>query len=160
MATVQMQVAWKRWESIPTRLAALSKPAQVFARRQVKETLDSLIENTPVSKGQGEHLATNWMAREEAASGPLQIIMYNALKSKEHVLRYLEYGTKPHDIRPKNKKWLSFVWKGNKCFAKIVHHPGTRSYAMINTAKSELEARINSMKPELLQAIRQEFERG
>ena len=33
----------------------------------------------------------------------------------------VEYGSRPHEIRPKNKKALYF----NGRFAKVVHHPGT-----------------------------------
>ena len=45
---------------------------------------------------------------------------------------HVEFGTKPHDIRPRSKKALSWIshqvfdvaWSG-RVFAKIVHHPGT-----------------------------------
>jgi len=41
---------------------------------------------------------------------------------------YLEMGTRPHIIRPKNKKALHWVQDGADMFAKVVHHPGTRAY--------------------------------
>jgi hypothetical protein len=61
----------------------------------------------------------------------------NGNKLDIHMPEYafcVEFGTKPHIIRPKNKK--SLHWKqGNKdVFAKIVHHPGTFPQPFIRTA--------------------------
>lgn len=71
---------------------------------------------------------------------------------------YLEHGTPPHIIRPKNKKMLAFARSGGKLvhhndntvstkftyggktvetsaiFASVVHHPGTRPYPWIRSA--------------------------
>ena len=44
---------------------------------------------------------------------------------------YVEFGTPPHIIRPKNKKALAFKVNGKQVFAKIVYHPGTRPYPFI-----------------------------
>lgn len=46
---------------------------------------------------------------------------------------YVEFGTPPHLIRPKNAKALH--WKSGKkdVFAKVVHHPGTRPNPFIRT---------------------------
>jgi len=37
---------------------------------------------------------------------------------------YVEYGTKPHIIRPVRAKALAFEVQGTTVFAKLVHHPG------------------------------------
>jgi hypothetical protein len=44
---------------------------------------------------------------------------------------YLEFGTKPHEIRPVNAKALH--WKSGKkdVFAMVVHHPGTQPQPFI-----------------------------
>jgi hypothetical protein len=72
---------------------------------------------------------------------------------------YLEYGTKPHDIRPKGKDgggadWLH--WKGpgggfvigKNHFAKLVKHPGTQPKKLVHGIRDErqpnLEERIIS----------------
>lgn len=39
---------------------------------------------------------------------------------------YVEFGTAPHEIRPKNAKALRFTVGGQVVFARVVHHPGTR----------------------------------
>lgn len=38
---------------------------------------------------------------------------------------YVQYGTPPHEIRPKNAKALRFQINGRTAFATVVHHPGT-----------------------------------
>jgi len=40
---------------------------------------------------------------------------------------HVEYGTRPHIIRPKHKKAL--YWVGARHPVNKVHHPGTRAYA-------------------------------
>lgn len=43
----------------------------------------------------------------------------------EHVF-HVEFGTKPHDIKPKNKKALKFQKGGKNIIVKAVKHPGTK----------------------------------
>lgn len=41
---------------------------------------------------------------------------------------FLEYGTRPHKIRPKRAKALRFIGRsGQPVFAKEVNHPGTKA---------------------------------
>ena len=79
---------------------------------------------------------------------------YNIMMVKHGL--YVEYGTPPHIIRPKNKKALAFAKFGGQrvirggdvktkmsfggksvitdaVFAKVVHHPGTRPQPFIRT---------------------------
>jgi len=52
---------------------------------------------------------------------------------------HVEFGTKPHDIVPKNKKALKFKGVGGTVFAKKVRHPGTRPNPFIsNTIRNKL----------------------
>lgn len=39
---------------------------------------------------------------------------------------YVEFGTKPHEIRPKQGKALRFTVNGRVVYARVVHHPGTK----------------------------------
>lgn len=41
--------------------------------------------------------------------------------------QFIEYGTVPHKIRPKNAKALKFKVGGETVFAKEVNHPGTKA---------------------------------
>lgn len=47
---------------------------------------------------------------------------------------YVEFGTKPHVIRAKNKKALAFYSGGKRVIVKEVHHPGTRAQPYVRPA--------------------------
>ena len=50
-------------------------------------------------------------------------------------------GTRPHDIRPRNKKAL--FWKGAKHPTKRVHHPGTKSNPFIDRGATNMMPEID-----------------
>lgn len=57
---------------------------------------------------------------------------------------FLEEGTPPHIIRPKNKKAL--YWKGAAHPVKQVNHPGTKAYPILeDTIKSNKNRLINDI---------------
>lgn len=43
----------------------------------------------------------------------------------EHIF-HVEFGTKPHIIKPKSKKALKFKSNGKDIMVKLVRHPGTK----------------------------------
>jgi len=45
-----------------------------------------------------------------------------------------EFGTRPHVILPKNKKYLSFMIGGKRIFTKKVNHPGTPAHPFLRPA--------------------------
>ena len=52
---------------------------------------------------------------------------------------YVEFGTPPHIIKPKDKHALKFKAGGENVFAKEVHHPGTRPNPFIrNTIRNKI----------------------
>jgi len=52
--------------------------------------------------------------------------------------KYIEFGTPPHIIKPKDKKVLANKKKG-EIFGKEVHHPGTRPNPFVrNTIQNKL----------------------
>lgn len=53
---------------------------------------------------------------------------------------YVNDGTRPHIIRPKNKQVLRFRVGGQVVFAKVVHHPGTRAQPFLDRALREVAA--------------------
>lgn len=56
--------------------------------------------------------------------------------------KYIEFGTPPHIIKPKDKQALKFKVKrgGKNIFAKEVKHPGTRPNPFIrNTIQNKLQ---------------------
>jgi len=58
---------------------------------------------------------------------------------------YVEFGTKPHEIKPKNAGGvLVFNVGGRKVFAKKVNHPGTKAQPFVRPA---YEAWVGSVAP-------------
>lgn len=62
---------------------------------------------------------------------------------------FLEYGTRPHIINPKNKKAL--YWKGADHPVKKVMHPGTQSYrpftkGLINSERGVVDKLMDLVK--------------
>lgn len=53
---------------------------------------------------------------------------------------FVNDGTRPHVIRPKNAQVLRFVVGGQVVFARVVHHPGTRAQPFMDRAVREVTA--------------------
>ena len=62
---------------------------------------------------------------------------------------YVEFGTKPHVIRPKTKKMLAFRVGGKMVFARKVNHPGTRAYNYMKDAFNESTPKITKIYDQL-----------
>ncbi len=60
---------------------------------------------------------------------------------------YLETGTRPYVIRPKNKKALRFVSGGKEIFAKKVNHPGIKARPVVGPT-------VESNWPKIKQQVR------
>lgn len=54
----------------------------------------------------------------------------------------IEYGTQPHIITPKDKKFLHFKKDGKEVFAKLVHHPGTKPNPVMRNAAAKVQKEI------------------
>ena len=63
---------------------------------------------------------------------------------------YLEYGTAPHPIFPKNKKALHWVDGSGDHFALYVRHPGFPAMPHIRPAMNVVEAKINDIVKEIV----------
>jgi HK97 gp10 family phage protein len=65
---------------------------------------------------------------------------------------YVEYGTRPHIIRPVNASVLAFKVGGRTVFTPIVRHPGTKARPFIRETVEEVKKQI----PELWREIWEE----
>lgn len=63
---------------------------------------------------------------------------------------YLEYGTAPHPIFPKNKKALHWVDGSGDHFALYVRHPGFPAMPHIRPAMNVLQVRIPEIAKEVI----------
>lgn len=69
---------------------------------------------------------------------------------------FVEFGTKPHVIRPKTKKMLAFKIGGKMVFARKVNHPGTRAYNYMKDAFEENKPKVTKIYDRLaLEVVRE-----
>lgn len=61
---------------------------------------------------------------------------------------YVEFGTEPHDIRPKTAKALRFKVGGRVVYARVVHHPGTKPAYYVAGAFQQWLDRLGPMAAE------------
>ncbi len=73
--------------------------------------------------------------------------------SNEQYAPWVELGTKPHKIRPRNARVLSFTGVGGPVFAQEVNHPGTRPTRMFGDALEASEGAIEGSVRALLDRI-------
>jgi hypothetical protein len=73
---------------------------------------------------------------------------------KFNLLEALEYGTAPHTIAPKDKKYLHFFTRaGKEVFATQVQHPGTKPYGMMRQAMALAQRLLNDFGPRAVERI-------
>jgi len=58
---------------------------------------------------------------------------------------FVNFGTRPHQIRPKNKKALRWASGNGFIFAKLVNHPGYRGDPYIVQAKDDALAQFSAI---------------
>lgn len=133
-----------------------SRAQEVFRQEVVKggveatEMVLSMISiATPVRPG-GGFLAKAWQRRYLNQDVPFVSEVFNPLPYGEVV----EKGSKPHIIRPRNKKALAFVpgaagagltygaqvGYGERIVVKEVHHPGTKPTNFVQKTVQNIEA--------------------
>ena len=79
-----------------------------------------------------------------------------AIRNEEYgdVVKFLEFGTKPHIIKPKDKSVLNFQIGGKEIFAKFVRHPGIQARKFITQV---MDNKSNEIK--FKNILEKEFER-
>lgn len=87
-------------------------------------------------------LATEMEIRVPVDSGELRASISVRVESDKVIVgptapyaSYVEFGTKPHEIRPKNPDGaLRFKVNGEYVYAKVVNHPGTKAQPFVQPA--------------------------
>lgn len=70
----------------------------------------------------------------EVEANPFQVI--GKVASDHPQAAVLEFGSRPHVIKPKNKKTL--FWPGARFPVKEIHHPGTAAFKVIGGAAEQV----------------------
>jgi HK97 gp10 family phage protein len=71
---------------------------------------------------------------------------------------YVEFGTRPHKIVPKNASTLAFTINGRKVYAKAVNHPGTKAQPFVRPAFEAWVERLGGMVAEAnVQVIKEHY---
>lgn len=115
--------------------------------RRKKSGTYSVVENV-ARKAEGDmRMNFPWKPRTHTAHRALHA---GVEESKDNVIMYLshgvrygailEEGSKPHIIRPKNKKAL--YWHGAKHPVKSVQHPGTRPYPIVRPTAEKYKIKL------------------
>lgn len=128
-------------------------------------------ELTPRSDGPGPHLADGWRAKVDDGENGITVRVTNedprandpieladGTPAPYTLLQILEYGSRPHEIRPARGDYLVFFSRllGRMVYAKSVQHPGTRAYSMVGITRVQASADM----ARLLDAARNLIRRG
>ena len=120
-------------------LQAFIEAAELLIRQIYTEGLSSYLSLRPEIKT--KLIATPWETKET---------LYNMVPR----LRYLEEGTEPHTIEPRNGKVLCFTTSsGKKVFTRRVEHPGTKPRPVL----SEIQAQKEPIIMQKLEALLERF---
>lgn len=130
----------------------LEQIGDALAKRALAETAEEIEEN--VGEWAGRHTkpgGTGALFRSIVAR-PLgdgsQWEIGHDLQVAPHAL-FVHWGTRPHKIKPKNKKKLRFPMGGKFAFAREVNHPGYRGDPWLAeqaaAAPKIFERRVNAL---------------
>lgn len=68
-----------------------------------------------------------------------------ALRADAPWAAYVNDGTRPHTIYPRNATVLRFTLGGQVVFARVVQHPGTRPYAFMEAGRAAMDAALPAL---------------
>ena len=122
----------------------LSDEVEEDVKKVVKNSAFNIEKNAKSNLTKNKSVATGELRRRTSTDikGLEATVHTSNLKYAPHV----EYGTKAHIIRPKNKKVL--YWKGAKHPVKQVNHPGSK-------AKPYLIPAFNQEKDQFLEKLKE-----
>jgi len=72
---------------------------------------------------------------------------------RTHYARFLEFGTRPHEIRPRRARALRFSMGGRIIFARRVLHPGIRPRYLVRAVAEELGGQLSSIFEEVIEHV-------
>lgn len=120
--------------------AGLERQAQPILRRthsSLTRQIDAQAKvNAPVRTG---HLGRS--VREDPQTWPSPLHVSGGVTAHAKYAAAVHQGSRPHVIRPRTKKALAFVWRGQPVVFRSVNHPGTKARPfLLNAARQVIAA--------------------
>ena len=130
-------------DKFAVELIELSEKSRDNAQKAIKKSAFNIEANAKKNLASNKSVVTGHLRRSIATKmGDLEATIHTS-NVKYAVI--VEKGSKPHIIRPKNKKAL--YWKGAKRPVKLVNHPGSRAKPFLIPAfESEKDKFIENLK--------------
>lgn len=142
----------------------LSKENKDKVRHSVKRATEMMVKGSKEKAPTNKQIGQGGRMRASIHSVYTTDHMGSAVYVGAHYAPYVEFGTRPHIIRPKNGKvlaWQTRITRGARgqllkrsklgpmAFATIVHHPGTKAqpffYPTFERVKKALLKDLNKM---------------
>lgn len=143
--TQGIKIVWKGQEALKKMEDSLSNRLKIIGALMERDIKRSLGNPPPASRpGEPPHRAEGALWRNIAHE-----VEGNTLRVGTNIkyAKWLELGTQPYTIRPKNKKMLA--WKdretGEWIRAKEVHHPGIAARPFLRPALDNAKDDIEKM---------------
>jgi hypothetical protein len=133
---------------------------EIMAERRAKEValadkyLEVIKSRTPVETGVTQKSWTIHLKRNEVNAVEWEI----SPDGREDIVGYLEFGTNPHVIVPKDPGGvLVFEWKGKTWFLTSVLHPGTHGLGIVRITQAEIKEEGKKLFAEMHSRVRSLF---
>ena len=130
-------------DKFAVELIELSEKSRDNVQKAIKKSAFNIEANAKKNLAANKSVVTGHLRRSIATKmGDLEATIHTS-NVKYAVI--VEKGSKPHVIRPKNKKAL--YWKGAKRPVKLVNHPGSKAKPYLEPAfESEKDNFIENLK--------------
>jgi len=115
--------------------------------RQGREKINNFIEEEVATELRDEWRG-NLLDTQQSLAQDIQVFRDGSIiqvGSKNEILKYLEWGVRPHVITPTNAEALRwFNDSGEPVFAQKVKHPGFEPYAHMRSALSNIRRKFET----------------
>ena len=128
------------------RFGALYKKAIPYMMTTFKQiavwALAEVRTYTPTPRAGSTSIRDLWRMTESRQAAWQEFVIAN-IYANQDVLVFMEEGTKPHQIKSKGTWPLHFFLdSGEEIYCRLVHHPGTVAYHMIQQTESAAQIKI------------------
>jgi hypothetical protein len=126
----RLRVTYTRFEVNETGLERQARPILRRTHSSLTRRIATQARvDVPVRTG---HLGRSIREDPQVFTGPFRVT--GGVTAHAKYAAAVHEGTRPHVIRPRTAKVLSFVWRGERVAFRRVNHPGTRARPFLRNA--------------------------